>query len=224
MSKAMTQEDVSFMFSDGWVCFRAFNPQTRAPVALPHFLMPSVPITSKSTWKNKQQRMAERAQKDGSGGIYNNTNTNGNYIPGTPPTAKYGGGGGGGGGAMMGTNKRNNFDGYIDGGTRPGQPRTQEAADSKSGKGQKRRRFFGPVIKKSQRCGVCKACMNPGWKKACEVRRAEMMAGSQNQSERGQGQFVFGGVQVPPPLLTLPPSPPLASPSLLPLPNTLQIL
>ena len=34
-----------------------------------------------------------------------------------------------------------------------------------------------PKLKRSTRCGQCQSCLNPGWKKACLVRRAEQLAG-----------------------------------------------
>ena len=277
----MSQDEVSLMFTDGWVCFRGFHPGTRAPMVLPTSLMPSVPTNSKSTWKNKDQRAAARAAKltaqtakaqmiknavidQGPVGllamggqtetsppdaaiasnypsppnnvplyaspmrfvkvplspddvitpppallseaapqyhsveqavlfnasapstavhtyhsqIYSDLHAN---IPGTPP--------------MPSRKKKPRATPnshaeshstpigngilvpYEPGG--PGKPKTLEALESKSGKGQQRRRSFGPIITASQRCGVCKPCMNPGWKKPCAVRRAEVMAAQQ---------------------------------------------
>jgi hypothetical protein len=53
--------------------------------------------------------------------------------------------------------------------------KTQTLADARSGKGRIRVNRY-PSVRSSDRCGACKACLNPGWKKACEVRRAEMLA------------------------------------------------
>jgi hypothetical protein len=215
MSKAMSQEEVAFMFTDGWVCFRAFDPETRAPMLLPHFLMPSVPTATTSTWKNKTERAAIKAAKmakmaarsglvtagyttltslDGSvphlqqqqqqWNSNNNLGTDGNSsLLAAAPKRKY-------------KTKKNH--GIIDGRfdpmfsppaarppKGPGHPMTQEAMDAKSGKGKPRRRTFGPIIKSSQKCGRCKPCLNPGWKKPCDVRRAEMLEKlQQEQNER----------------------------------------
>jgi len=60
MSKAMSQHEVTHMFScQSKVCFRAFQGLgSRAPLALPRFLLPSIPNPSKSTWKSAQEKKA----------------------------------------------------------------------------------------------------------------------------------------------------------------------
>ncbi|KAH7615570.1 hypothetical protein Ndes2526B_g09681 [Nannochloris sp. 'desiccata'] len=218
MSKAMTQQEVAKMFSsDGWVCFRAFDPETRAPRLLPHFLMPSVPTASTSTWKNKTERaaikaakLATMAVKNGNTG-YNNVTSNTNPLPqpqqqqwyniplqGTGTTATTTANDPLTPLAAPKRKKKNNhgiadsrfepmfltpssLHGAFKGPKTPGNPMTQEAMDSKSGKGKSRRRTFGPIIKSSQKCGLCKPCLNPGWKKPCDVRRAEMLAKLQEE-------------------------------------------
>lgn len=229
------------MFSDGWVCFRAFNPETRAPMLLPTSLMPSVPTNSKSTWKNKDERAAIRAAKvaaraakaqlDGGTTLDRQLPSPEAALPNiTPFSSPIGAESFGmsqmrlvraplGSGEVVapppapqlgaapqypsvgialplgtppasviprtppGTTKKKpqvtspawaSPIAHAEPG-RPGQPKTQEAFDAKSGRGQHRRRSYGPVIPASQRCGSCKPCLNPGWKKPCEVRRAEAL-------------------------------------------------
>ena len=214
MTKAMSQQDVALMFSDtGWVCFRGFDPVTRAPMLLPNFLMPSVPTVAKSTWKNKSERVAAKAEKlaaklaklNPSSSLLASSSA---LQIGSMPLSLHGSGGGAGEGASPSgggvavpwphthqvpgtppTAPRKKLKSFTDEDRRmespllnnrnppsPGQPKSREAIDSKSGKGQRRRRSLAPIIKASQRCGVCKPCMNPGWKKACDKRRAEFVA------------------------------------------------
>lgn len=274
----MSQEEVSLMFSDGWVCFRAFNPETRAPMLLPTSLMPSVPTNSKSTWKNKDERAAIRAAKVAAraakaqlnGGVVESQLHSGGAAPPSiaalppttarasleispmrlvraplspgevvaPPPALRPGGApqylsvemavrlglphapqthfiGGPASEIPGTppsaaKKKppapawatpmaKSFV-YAQSG-RPGQPKTQEAFDAKSGRGQHRRRSYGPVIPASQRCGLCKPCINPGWKKPCEVRRAEAMAAQNGLLlQRPVGNYYI--TSPPPPMQT----------------------
>jgi len=211
----MSQQEVAKMFSsDGWVCFRAFDSETRAPRLLPQFLMPSVPTASTSTWKNKTERAAIKAAKIATIEAKNGNTGNNNLIGTNPsshpqqqqwnnltlqgastittttandpltPLA-----------ATFKQKKRKNY-GIADNrfdlmfpsppgsykvARTAGTPATQEAMDAKSGKGKSRRRTFGPIIKSSQRCGMCKPCLNPGWKKPCDVRRAEMLAKLQEE-------------------------------------------
>lgn len=219
LSKAMSQQEVAKMFSsDGWVCFRAFDPETRAPRLLPHFLMPSVPTASTSTWKNKTERAAIKAAKSAMMAAKNGNTDNNNLISIDPPfqvqqqqqrnTRVLQGAGttttltpppandpfipi-----AARNLKKRrtygitddrfnpmfSSFPGFNEVSTKtPGSPMTQEAMDAKSGKGKSKRRKFGPIIKSSEKCGTCKPCLNPGWKKPCDVRRAEMLAKLQEE-------------------------------------------
>jgi len=83
-------------------------------------------------------------------------------------------------------------------GTAPGQPRSVSAADAKSGKGTHRRHLY-PVIKAAQRCGACGACLNPKWKKACEMRRAEMLSQQPMDAGSTPGHWApFGSVPTNP--------------------------
>lgn len=260
----MSQEEVAFMFTDGWVCFRAFDPETRAPMLLPHFLMPSVPTTTTSTWKNKTERAAIKAAKLARNGkkIQNtifsssptqqqwNNNTslqagNNTSTRNDPLLTPFSGNANTHGIAstyLTGAPKRrkknyntvdNRFDIYSTlplGSTpssyreKPRQPMSQEALDAKSGKGKSRRRTFGPIIKSFQKCGQCKPCLNPGWKKPCDVRRAEMLAKMQeeqnqrHEQEQLQQQLEQQQIQVDKEVLMLPPPPsPLPPSSALPL-------
>ncbi len=249
MSKAMSQEEVAFMFTDGWVCFRAFDPETRAPMLLPHFLMPSIPTTTTSTWKNKTERaaikaakLATMAAKNGGGG--GNNTINGVYPPYSQQSPQQQQ-------QQWINNNNNNNNGLIQGGvgtandplnplvavpkrkkkkdhsladgrfdpmylsqapvrykpTKTGTPMTQEAMDAKSGKGRSRRRTFGPIIKSSQKCGNCKSCLNPGWKKPCDVRRAEMLAQLQEEQNQRHEQEQLQQQQQVQQLTTSPPPP-----------------
>lgn len=41
---------------------------------------------------------------------------------------------------------------------------------------QKRRVFRFPIVRRADRCGYCKECLNPLLKAACSTRRKELMA------------------------------------------------
>lgn len=188
LSKGMTQEEVAMMFSEGWVCFRSFDPVTRAPMILPHFLMPNVPTQSKSTWKNKHERAIARAEKESKrfAKVQRGFSQNGGPAVATSTMMEQG--------AAM-SMQYGSSSGLVpfseSSTTSPSwlyrQPEKKErklkkvytsseaAREAKSGKGRSRQ-FKYPIIRSMQRCGVCKACLNPHWKKACEKRRAEQIA------------------------------------------------
>ncbi|KAL4855186.1 hypothetical protein ACK3TF_004177 [Chlorella vulgaris] len=63
MCKGMRRPEVAHMFSHGFVCFRAFQAASGAPVVLPDYLQPSIPTKSNAPWKNKDQRAAAQAAK-----------------------------------------------------------------------------------------------------------------------------------------------------------------
>jgi hypothetical protein len=239
MTKAMTQPEVAHMFASGWVCFRAFDPRTRAPRPLPAFLVPTVPNPAKKTvWRNKDERAADRAAKAARRGVA------------LPPTSAWRAGGpaavravraplgpgdlaappptlvdgaaraagalegpltpeaawrragvaGAGGAAAAAAARRFELPRFG----APGQPRSLEAALNKSGRGRTRVNLF-PIVRSTARCGVCKACLNPGWKKACDLRRREMLAAqAEAQAARAQAQAQAGA-----PVTEAPAAPPL---------------
>ena len=226
----MSQAEVAHMFAHGWVCFRAFNPQTRAPALLPHFLMPSIPSANKQVWRNKEERAAVKAAKaakraaamppprpppvrtlhvplfPGDAAPLPPTLPAGAppgasslqvgvlpprtaYVPGRqlpttpqkrplPPVSVAGASGLSqyGPDTPEAGEKRQKQQRSQDGTPRfggPNEPKTLDAALAKSGRGRTRVNLH-PIVRSTQRCGHCKACLNPGWKKPCETRRAEM--------------------------------------------------
>lgn len=52
----------------------------------------------------------------------------------------------------------------------------QQAEDGVSPK--RKRRFVYPAVRAGAACGKCPACLNPQWKQACRVRRAEAVTAS----------------------------------------------
>lgn len=129
------------MFTDGLVCFRAYNPETKAPMPLPTFLTPNAPKNSKHVEKILQAKQA-------------------GYLPKSPRITT----------AMSRVPLRQ--------ASVLSHQRTlsfHDQALSLQHDTQRRRRYLFPAISVSRRCGHCKSCLNPSWKKACEVRRAEML-------------------------------------------------
>jgi hypothetical protein len=138
LAKGMSQEEVEDMFTDGLVCFRAYNPETQAPMPLPSFLTPNAPKNSKTVGKTLH------VTKDGT------------KVPRIPvamqaPDRQV---------PIFSPQRAHNFSGQ-------GLSLQQNT--------HRRRRYLFPAISLSRRCGHCKSCLNPSWKKACEVRRAEML-------------------------------------------------
>lgn len=226
MTKAMSRAEVAHMFAAGYVCFRAFNPATRAPALLPHYLMPSIPSGSKTVWRNKDERAADRAAKAAKrAGLPPPPPPPpavplepGGGPPAVPPTLADGAprssfwmeGEAGAAPApqlLLATPQKKRPPPPVstpsglpslagpgphtpDGGEKkqkraleeprfggPNEPHTLEAALARSGRGRTRVNLH-PIVRSSERCGQCKACLNPGWKKACDTRRAEMLHGA----------------------------------------------
>lgn len=170
LAKAMNQAEVAHMFSDGWVCFRAFDlEKTRAPMPLPQFLMPSIPSNNKSAWKTKAERLA--AQRDKAAAMAIRT-------PGEVRFAQQQI-------SAVQESTQNPFVGpSILTQSIPASPypyslpsivsARPDARDDKGGKA-RTRSYIMPAIPAAERCGTCRACSNPAWKKACETRRAEIL-------------------------------------------------
>ncbi len=151
LAKAMNQNEVAHMFSNGWVCFRAFDlEKTRAPRPLPQFLMPSIPSNNKSAWKNKAERLAAQGERSAAAAI---------RAPGVAHQISA---------IQESSQTPLAWPSALD------PPIPVSTRDSKSGKG-RTRSYIMPVIPAALRCGSCKACLNPAWKKACETRRAEVL-------------------------------------------------
>ncbi|KFM26259.1 Transcriptional activator DEMETER [Auxenochlorella protothecoides] len=165
MAKGMAYEEVRSMFGRGHVCFRAWDSGTGNPEALPTWLLAGSGLKTKTKWKNSVERAADRAARLAA------------LIEKHGPLAA----------AALGvqlTSPRARV---------PAPPRPKAPPQVRPERPGQRRRSFFPTIRSIQKCGVCAACLNPGWKKACLTRRAEMEALAQSILEADGAEEIQAG-------------------------------
>ena len=164
----MAYEDVKKMFARGHTMFRAWDSKSGNPEPLPPWLLGTTADSKpKSVWKNKEQRAAEREER-----LQKFLEKYGHEAP-----------------AGLDI-RRLLLPARAPKPPRVKEPRPPAAPRAPRDKGPPKRRVLFPNIMAAQRCGVCASCLNPGWKKACLTRRAELEAlrGAAEGGLSGDGQ------------------------------------